>query len=392
MKAAYVVHRYGPEITGGAEHAVRMLAEHLAGTAGWSVEVFTTCAGNGRDWQDQYPAGRSVINGVVVERVPARAGRDKAFGALSDRLQYRPANASPEDQERWVDLQGPLCPEVLDAACASDPDVAVFCPYLYYPTVRGVPRFEDRAVMHPAAHDEVPIRLPIFRRVFGSCAGFGYFTDTERRFVEQRFRVAHKPQTVVGLGVDRGAGSPERFRDAAGIGDRPYLLCVGRVEDLKGTTALARFFIEYKGRRPGPLTLVFVGPVVDPPPPHPDIVVTGPVDEDTKWGGLSDCVALVSPSPLESFSIVLIEAWTVERPVLVNAACAVTRDHCSRSGGGMWFGSYAVFEAAVDRLVGNDDLRARLGSAGAAYAARHYRWPVVVDRYTAFLSRVATAR
>jgi glycosyltransferase involved in cell wall biosynthesis len=392
VKVAYVVHRYGPEITGGAEHAVRMLAEHLASSSSWEVDVFTTCAGNARDWHDEYPPGRSVINGVAVERVAARAGRNPAFEALSDRLQYRPSTASPQDQERWVDLQGPLCPDVLDAAQASDPSVAVFCPYLYYPTVRGVPRFEGRAVMHPAAHDEVPIRFPIFRRVFGGCAGLGYFTDTERRLVERRFRVAHKPQTVVGLGVDRGAGSPEKFRAAAGLGDRPYLLCVGRVEDLKGTGVLARFFAEYKRCRPGPLMLAFVGPVVDAPPPHPDIVVTGPVDEDVKWGALADCVALVSPSPLESFSLVLIEAWTVERPVLVNAVCAVTREHCVRSGGGMWFGSYAVFEAAVDRLVADDGLRARLGAAGAAYAAEHYQWPVVLDRYTAFLSRIAAGR
>jgi len=103
-------------------------------------------------------------------------------------------------------------------------------------------------------------------------------------------------------------------------------------------------------------------------------------------------MALISPSPLESFSLVLIEAWTVERPVLVNAACAVTRDHCVRSGGGLWFGTYAVFEAAVDRFLADDGLRDRLGAAGAAYVTEHYRWPVVLDRYTAFLSRVAAGR
>ena len=389
MKVAYVVHRYGPEITGGAENAVRMLAEHLASTTGWQVEVFTTCAGNGRDWADEYEPGCCVINGVSVERVRARAGRDPAFEALSDRLLTRPGAARREDQERWVDLQGPLCPEVLDAAYESNPTVAVFCPYLYYPTVRGVPRFEHRAVMHPAAHDEVPIRLRVFRRVFDGCAGLAYFTDTERRFVERRFRVAHKPQAVVGLGVDRVVGSAESFRAAAGLGDRPYLVCVGRVEGLKGTGVLAQFFAEYKRRRPGPLALAFVGPVVEAPPSHPDIVVTGPVDEEVKWGALSGCAALVSPSPLESFSLVLIEAWTVGRPVLVNATCAVTREHCARSGGGMWFGTYAVFEAEVDRLLAGDGLGDRLGAAGAAYAAEHYRWPVVLDRYTALLSRIA---
>jgi glycosyltransferase involved in cell wall biosynthesis len=58
----------------------------------------------------------------------------------------------------------------------------------------------------------------------------------------------------------------------------------------------------------------------------------------------------------------------------------------------LWFGSYATFEAVVDRLLADDGLRARLGAAGVSYAAEHYRWPVVLDRYTAFLSRIAAGR
>jgi glycosyltransferase involved in cell wall biosynthesis len=129
--------------------------------------------------------------------------------------------------------------------------------------------------------------------------------------------------------------------------------------------------------------------VANRPPPHPDVIVTGPVDEDVKWAGLRGCLAFVSPSPLESFSIVLMEAWSVEKPVVVNARCHVTREHCAQSGGGLWFDGYGSFEAVVDRLVHDAGLRARMAAQGAAYVAAYYRWPVVIHRYRAFLERVA---
>jgi glycosyltransferase involved in cell wall biosynthesis len=151
---------------------------------------------------------------------------------------------------------------------------------------------------------------------------------------------------------------------------------------------LADYFAEYKERHPGDLALAFVGPVSARAPDHPDIVVTGTVSEADKWDILAGAQVMVTPSAYESFSLVVLEAWTLGVPVLVNGACAATMEHCSRSGGGLWFDSYRSFEATVDRLTGDADLRGTLGDAGRRYTARNYLWPAIIDRYTAFLSEV----
>lgn len=392
MRVAYVTHRYGAEIRGGAEQAVRSLAEHVAAATPWTVEVFTTGARDGVDWDDQYPAGTTDVGGVTVHRFHSRSGRAPEFGALSDRVLPRPEQVPLAEQHRWVDMQGPVAPAVLEAAAAFEPDVVVFCPYLYWPTVRGVPRFPDRAVVHPAAHDEAPFRLAVIEPVFTAARGLAYFSDAERRLVEGRFRVGATAAAVIGLGVDSGAGSTDAFRAAAGLSDRPYLLCLGRVDAGKGSLALARFFTAYKQRHPGHLALAFVGPVGDPLPPSDDIVVTGPVDDDAKWGAIAGADVLVSPSPHESFSIVLMEGWTAAVPAMVNAWCEVTVDHCRASGGGLWFADYAEFETALTRILGDGGLRARLGQAGRTYVEQRYSWPAVTDRYVRFLESVASGR
>jgi glycosyltransferase involved in cell wall biosynthesis len=166
------------------------------------------------------------------------------------------------------------------------------------------------------------------------------------------------------------------------------LLCLGRVDGLKGTTALAAFFASYKERRPGPLALALAGPVTAQPPLTSDIVLTGPVSEADKWSLLRGATALVSPSPHESFSLVLLEAWSVGIPVMVNARCEATVEHCTDSGGGLSFGSYAEFEVVLDRVLDDSKLRAEMGERGRRYVDANFRWPVIIDRYERFAGRV----
>jgi glycosyltransferase involved in cell wall biosynthesis len=388
MKVAYVVPRYGTDILGGAETGARMLAEHLVAERGDEVEVFTTCATDALTWSDDLAPGTETVNGVVVHRFASAAGRDPSFHPYSGALLVSPESATDADAERWIDLQGPVCPDLLEAVAASSADVVAFYPYLYYPTVRGVPLVAERAVIHPAAHDEPPLRLPVFGPVFNAVRGLVFQTRSEQRLVVGRFGVATTRQLVVGLGVEESPGDPVDARKCLGLDDSPYLLCIGRVDDKKGTGMLWRYFRAYKERHPGPLRLVLVGQVIDRPDPAADLVVAGPVDDELKWGLLRGTTALVSPSPWEAFSIVVIEGMTAGVPVVVNAACGPTREHCERSGGGLWFGGFGQFEAVVDRLLADESLARELGRRGRQYAEANFTWPVIVRRYGAFLQSV----
>jgi glycosyltransferase involved in cell wall biosynthesis len=392
MKVAYVVPRYGTDIRGGAETGARMFAEHLVAERGDQVEVFTTCALDALTWRDELPEGTEVINGVTVHRIASAAGRAEGFHPLSGHLLADPEHASEADGERWVDLQGPRSPALLDAVTASQADIIAFYPYLYYPTIRGLPLVRERAIMHPAAHEEPALHLPLFRALFEQCRGFVFQTRSERRLVLDRFSVATTPQVLVGLGVEEGDGEPADARAAFGLGDAPYLLCIGRVDDKKGTGILWRYFRSYKERHPGPLTLVLVGQVVNPPEPADDVVVTGMIDDVAKWGLLRGAHALVAPSPFEAFSITVVEALTAGAPVIVNAVCGATREHCERSGAGMWFEGYAEFESVLHRMTTDTALHATMRRNGVAYVEANYRWPVIIDRYGTFLSEFVAAQ
>ena len=388
MKLVFVTPRYGTEVIGGAETAARMLAERLCRRSGWDVEVLTSCALDHLTWENTEPAGTTVVNGVTVRRFPTASRRTLDYFELDGKLRVAPETASLAETRRWVALNGPMCPGLVDAVAGSDADVIACYPYLFATTVDAIAVAPAPVVLHPAAHDEPALYLSAFRRSFRDIDGLVYHTRAERDLMEHVFRVGARPQVVLGLGVNEPAGAGRHGGTVLGLGDRPYLCYLGRVDEHKGCGMLADYFAEYKERNPGDLALAFVGPVSAKAPDHPDIVVTGTVSEADKWDILAGAQVMVTPSAYESFSLVVLEAWTLGVPVLVNGACAATMEHCTRSGGGLWFDSYRSFEATVDRLVGDALLRATLGDAGRRYTARNYLWPAIIDRYTAFLSQV----
>ena len=392
MRIAYLSVRYGEGVHGGAESACRSLAEHLA-ALGVDVEVHTTCATDTTTWADHLPPGTTVEGGVTVHRHRVASGRHPRFEAHSGPVLAARVGQRDPAGRRWIEEQGPVCPAAVDAALASAADLVVATPYLYWPTVEVVRRAGARVVLHPAAHDEAAIRLPLFAATFAGAGGLAFYTDAERRLVERLFpAVSASPQLVCGLGVDPPAPpllDPEAFRAAHHLGDDPYLLYLGRVDEGKGTAVLNRFFAAYKLRRPGPLRLVYAGPVIQAPTPGGDVRVVGPVSDTLKWSALAGATALAMPSVNESFSIVVLEAWLAGRPVLVNARGAAISEHTRRAGGGLAFAGYASFEAALDRLVGDPALAGALGRAGRAYTEASFAWEVVTRRYRDWLERVA---
>jgi len=387
-KVAFVTPRYGPEVMGGAETAARQLAEHLTADCGWSVEVFSTCALDHITWEDVLPPGDSTLNGVTVHRFRSASGRVPEFYDLDGRLRPAPAQASMSESRRWLEYNGPVTLDLVDALRQADADVVAFYPYLYYPSVVGMEAVTVPRVLHPAAHDEPALYLPVFRSTYSDADAICYHTAAERRLVQRVHPVAQVRQIVLGLGVGTVTEGGRPGADILGIGDRPYVVSVGRVDEHKGSAMLARFFRLYKQRHPGPLALALVGPVAATIPEDEDIVVTGVVSEADKWDLVRDAQVAVSPSALESFSLVVLEAWEQSVPVIVNATCDPTREHCERSGGGLWFGSFREFEVVLDRLCSDARLRALLGRRGHDYVERYYQWPALIGRYARFLTGV----
>jgi len=387
VRILYVVQRYGESIVGGSEAAARAFAEQLV-KRGHEVEVLTSCAQSYTDWANVYEPGTSELNGVRVHRLAVDEPRSPdRFGPLHQWMIDGPKPAPLFVQQRWAKHMGPdisALPRWLSEHCGSF-DLVVFMTYLYTTTTRGLPAVAGRVpvILQPTAHDEPPLRVPLYDTLFRLPDAFLFFTPEEREVVRRRFSIEPIGH-VAGIGIELDqAGDAAGFREMFGLGDRPYILYVGRIDAIKGSLEAFRFFAEYKRRSPGPLGFVFVGESVSSLPDHPDVIFTGFLDEAGKRNALAGALALIQPSRFESFSIVLCESWVQHRPALVHADSEVLTGQARRSGGAIPYRGFAQFEAALDMLVADPQLADRLGESGYRYVDERYRWNRVLDVFEA---------
>jgi glycosyltransferase involved in cell wall biosynthesis len=306
--------------------------------------------------------------------------------------------ASPAEQERWFTLNGPEVPGLLAHLDrhGHEYDLVLFWSFRYYPSWFGLPRVADRAVLVPTAEeDELIQTATILGPYFASPRAYLFLTPEERALVAARCEGPLPPSEVIGSGLDPAAPRPSRERiDALGL-PRDYLLYLGRVDRNKGCDKLFAYYAEYVAARAQDshgapaLPLVLAGPIVLPVPSHPGLRALGRVDDEVRHALLSHARALVMPSPFESLSLVVLEAWNVATPVIVNGRCRPARGQVLRANGGLYYDLPGEFVEAADRLARDAALARTLGEQGRAYVEREYRWDEVMRRVERALAAAA---
>lgn len=406
MRLAFVVQRYGLDIAGGAEYHCRLVAEHLARHA--EVEVLTTCAADYVTWANHSREGLETLNGIPVRRFKVKHPRDPLrFSDWTDRVmrhQQQPGGpsggatsaAAHSDCLRWLEEEGPFSPRLVRhvARHARDFDAFIFFSYRYYTTYHGLRAAPSNSLLVPTAEDDGVYRLPIFPPFFRLPRAIVWNSLEERAMIQAASGSHDVPGDVVGVGSalpDPAALDPDGFRRRHGL-DGPFLLYVGRIDENKGCRQLFDFFLRYKRETGSALTLALIGKSVIPVPEHPAIRPLGFLPDAEKWDALAACDLLSMPSRYESLSMVTLEAWWAERPVLANARCDVLRGQCQRSRAGLYYMSYDEFAECLALLERDPGLRAALGRSGRRYYDAHYAWDVIERKYLDLLRPVVGAR
>lgn len=379
-KIAFVCQRYGLEVNGGAELHCRQLAERL--NEYYDVEVFTTCAVDYITWENVYPGGEEYINEVLVRRFPVDFPRDmKMFGALSADI-FSNKIHSTKNEEEWLRAQGPVSGELLHFIedHYEEYQAIIYMTYLYYPTAVGILLDVPNKLLIPTAHDEPPIYLRHYKKVFQAPKGIIYNTTEEQAFIQKKFGNSQIPSVICGVGVD--APAPEEVPSAKerfGIED-DYVVYVGRIDVSKGCRELFDYFRAYKRRNPGKLKLVLAGKAVMDVPRDPDIISLGFISDEEKFAVIRDAKCLVLASEFESLSMVVLESMIMGRPVLVNGKCMVLKGHCKKSNAGLYFENYAEFEGALNYLLSHPEQYEQMRENGKKYVKENYDWQVIVDK------------
>jgi glycosyltransferase involved in cell wall biosynthesis len=396
-RIAIVTPWFGADLRGGVEQQTWQLAHHLT-QRGHAVDVLTTrCASFHDDWSRNGLRGGVEHHGLLTIRRFRTAHRDRrAFERVNAiLLSLRPEALRPsvsplgEDDARVFEEQNINSPALYAYLTAEGHTYTqiLFMPYLYGPTLLGLPLVAERAYLQPCLHDESYAYLTRVAEVAHLAKGLLFNSAGEFELALRLFGPGIVPKsTIVGEGV-------EFLEDAPAAADRvgnfvpsqeAYVLYLGRQDPAKNVPAIVVAFAEFKRQQPASrIRLVLAGErSVSYGDAAKGIVDLGAVGEAEKAALLAHCRALVQPSVNESFSRVIYEAWTYGRPVVVHRACLPTASAVRLSGGGYLADSSASWLDALHRIeYGSREELDRLGALGRTFAREAGAWPHVIARY-----------
>ncbi len=337
-------------------------------------------------WANAYPEGHDYERGVHIQRFRVDHPRDvNRFNRLSESIRFDPRRATIAMQEQWVREEGPISLDLTQYLKLHKfrYDAFFFFSYVYATTYELLPLVEEKAFLVPLAHDEWPLQMRIWDEFFKRPVCTIFNTPEEHDFIGTRFARNAIDGPVIGCGIEAPAYTdPESFRMRYGV-PGSFILYLGRIDPSKGCGVLVEDFVRFRRDHATPAKLVLIGDRLMTLPPDENVLVVGPVDEQTKWDALAACDLLAMPSSYESLSLAVLEAWSVGKAALVNAHSAALVGQCRRSGAGLWYASYDEFEAALGIL--DEPVRKKLGSQGIDFIKDTCSWPEVESNYRRLL-------
>lgn len=390
-KIGFVIPWYYKDIPGGAEMELRGTVKHLK-ESGIEVEILTTCVKEfTADWTKNYfNEGIEVIDGIPVRRFKVRKGNMEEFHKVNYKLMHG-ENISLDEEDTFL-REIINSPDLYDYLREHSEDYHryVFIPYMFGTTYYGIKACPFKSILIPCLHNESYAYFKRFQQLFPQLGGIIFHAKPEMELANGIYNLSGVKQKVLGEGVETDyTYDGSRFREKYGVTD-PYIIYAGRKDSAKNINTLIQYFEEYKKRNQhnhGNLKLILIGggSVIIPEIIETEVIDLGYVDVQDKYDACAGAELLCQPSKNESFSIVIMESWLCERPVLVHEDCAVTKNYTKESNAGLYFRDYFDFEGALNYVLEHAEMAARMGKNGREYVLSNFKWDIIVQRLVEFL-------
>ncbi|XDD50396.1 glycosyltransferase family 4 protein [Leptospira sp. WS92.C1] len=402
-KIAVVAPIFSDQVSGGSEKLIFQFVELLAND--FEITVLTTRSLDYVTWKNSIPAQEKNLFQEATnhskqicfeQRTSSLGGKYKVlqftvekqrniqrFNRLSKKIFETPSLQSSDNVNFWLEEQGPYVPELIQfiESRRSEFEIFFFVSYLYYPLVYGAPLVAEKSIIIPTFHDEPPAYLSIYKEVLTDQSSYSFNTPEELEVFSNIIGFKPSIYSVTGMNLDlekkKTELHSEKNKNSQHSPEKEsYLLYVGRVDLGKGFLEMAEWFIEWKKVTKLPYKLKIVGKIASKIPnkilENLDIEFLGFVEEKKKIDLILDCKFLINSSPMESFSIVLMEAWLLGKPVLVNGKSDVLKGHCLRSNGGLFYCDRKSFFATLEYLLNHPEESAEMGKNGKRYVEQNF--------------------
>lgn len=390
-KIAFVVPWYGDKIPGGAETETRNIVKRLKKN-GIEVEILTTCVEKfSSDWNKNYhKEGNYEESGIKIKRFKVKKRNSKKFHNVNALLMQGKRISLKEEEIFFNEMIRSTNLEKYIEENLNNYSLFCFIPYMFGTTYWGIKKAKNKSVLIPCLHDEAYAYMENVKKSFELVSGCIFLARPEKELAEKLFELKNTKKEVIGGGLDINIS-----RDFSGFKEKynlkkPYILYAGRKDKGKNIDLLVEYFKRFKKRNADNLDLVLIGggKLKIPKEIKNYVHDLGFIDIEDKYKAYANAVTLVQPSINESFSIVIMESWLTERPVVVNNNCEVTKNFAIESNGGLYFNNYFEFEEILKFYINNSNIANKMGQNGKKYVLKNFDKEIVTKKYINFFKEL----
>lgn len=268
-------------------------------------------------------------------------------------------------------------------------------------------RSQTPYVVCPAGAASIFGRSKLLKLIYNKIVGTSIFENADACIAVTDQEVAHlllvgaRPDKVLVIqnaiaASDFDAESTEAFRKKFKLGDRRFILFVGRLNEIKGPDLLLQAFHQLKDVLQD-VDLLFVGPdggmlngleaSVQQAHSAGRVRFIGYLGGSDKTAAYKAAEILVIPSRLEAMSIVALEAGICGTPVVLTDQCGFGQ--LSEVGGG-WVVSATARGLAegIANVFNNPGSRQLAAIAIKRYVAENYTWDAVILVYKNMYAKI----
>ena len=366
-------------------HRVTVLTSNQLGLEDFQHPQFHTSLPEEETWEG--------IRIVRVRLPPFQRTLLAKLGALCLRTR------SPYGDTLWYRTQVPHLPQMIRRARKLNPDILYAVPFptaTPYYAWRTARRLGCPWVIQPHIHEaqmNESLRK-ILKWLFPKASAVMTNTDPEKKFLISQ-GIEHSKIHVFGQGLSSAAlipGNGQAFRLRQGWTDEPLIVFLGRKVEGKGIETLLSVMPQVWAETPQAVLLL----AGQSSPYFRDLMGRVPVGRDARLRSLDnfpekekiDLLAaadlLVLPSAVESFGVVLLEAWAQKKPVIganIPAVAAMIEE--GKDGYLVPYGDAPSLTQAILRLLNDPDQRRQMGEAGRAKVRERFEVGKVAEKMEA---------
>jgi glycosyltransferase involved in cell wall biosynthesis len=213
---------------------------------------------------------------------------------------------------------------------------------------------------------------------------YAFNTIEELELFYKIFKFIPKKNNIIGINISYNEEVSEfnRFNNI----NYKYFIYIGRIDEGKGILDLINNFKNWKTKYNSEVKLILAGTGLNKYSTDIDIIFTGFINEKEKQYLIQNSILVINPSPMESFSIVVMEAWMNEKAVLVKSKSETLKNHCHRSNAGLYFYDSESFEKTINFIYCNTSILQEMGSNGRRYVEINYSPAIILEKFNHLFS------